>query len=101
MALDVKVTADEVLEQEATTEIRSGYLNTRMPASLMKQLKLLAYYLTEKRRLTRKAAKTISRGDTVVRVLAAAVTSIWKNDGLPAEPDKAAIDAKLDSLRVN
>ncbi len=101
MDLDVHLTVDELLEREATQEVREDYLNARVPRSLMTQLKLMAWYLTEKRRQSRKASRTISRGDVVVRILSAAVASIWKDEGLSAEPTKAEVEAHLKNTRNN
>jgi hypothetical protein len=92
---DVNVSIDDLLAREATDEVRSDYLNTRTPKSLMTHLTYAALLLTAKKRRARPAAKAVSRGDAVVRILSAAVASMFKNEGLPAEPSRADIDAKL------
>lgn len=100
MELGVDLKVEEILAREVT-ETRPGYLNSRVPTSLIDQLNLMAKYLTGKRRSGgKRGAKKISRGDVVNRALAAALESLWKDAGLPkAEATSSDVDALLRELK--
>jgi hypothetical protein len=96
--IDLDITAAQVLDTEVA-ELRGGYLNSRIPKEMIEELTTFAYFLSGKRRQAAPGAKNITRGDAVVRLLRAAMASVYANEGLPSSPTRAEIDAKLKSQK--
>lgn len=97
--MDTGTDVADYFKSELAKKRRDDVIHARVPVSLKKRIENLAYYWTEKARISDPEAREISEADVLIRLMDVGLEGAWTDMEMPSDPSRSEIDAKLRELR--